>query len=1276
LSIEEPMADIRDLRRRMREVLSRDAPRLRARLKRVRGAETLQRLRQDIEASAAARARRAAMLPEIVVDPLLPISREAERIVELIRTRQVIVVAGETGSGKTTQLPKLALAAGRGAAGLIGCTQPRRIAARSAARRVAEELGTTLGERVGFQVRFSGQVGDDTLVKFMTDGILLAETQSDRGLHAYDTIIVDEVHERSLNIDFLLGYLRQLLPKRPDLRLIVTSATLDTERFSAFFGGAPVVAVEGRGHPVEVRWRPPDPARDGAAGRGQLESIAAACDEISAEDPMGDVLVFLPGERDIRDAHQWLEKRRYRDTEVLPLYARLSNRDQDRVFRPGPKRRIVLATNVAETSLTVPRIRYVIDPGTARVGRYSPRQQVQRLQVEPISQAAAEQRKGRCGRIAAGVCLRLYDEADFSARPPFTDPEILRASLAGVILRMLALRLGDIESFPFLDPPQPRAVSDGLQQLVELGALDGARQLTATGRLLARLPIDVQLGRMLVEAERLGCLTEVTVIASFLSAQDPRERPADRRAAADAAHAAFADPASDFVGVLRLWDAYRQAHEAFSQSKLRDWCSDHFLSFLRLREWRELHRQLLLATRELGWSPNAEPAAYEPVHRAMLSGLPLMVGHRNQHGDFEGPRGRRFRLFPASALARKPPAWVLSAQLLDLERVWSMLNARVEPRWIEQQAAHLVKRSHFDPFFDARAGRALVYEQVSLFGLILSERRRVDFGLIDAPGARALFIGEALATAALETRCDFIEHNRRVLAEASEHEQRLRRQGLVRDVGDRAEFFETRLPAAVRDRQSLERWWRGAGAAARRALRWSLDDVLVRDEEALSRFPDQLEIDGFRYALCYRFQPGTPDDGVSLTLPLERLNALRPGPLQWLVPGLLLDKVAALIRGLPKSLRRNFVPAPDFARAFIESAPERTDSLGAALGAFLARITGVDVPPDAWDEASLPDHLRLYLRLVDTSGREVGAGRDLAVLQARHGDQARAAFARRAASDLARTGLTSFDFEVLPEDVETDTGLRAYPALVDCGDSVAIEVFEQRPAAAEAHAPGLRRLLALTLGEARRQCMRQLPLEARTTLRHVAFGSERDLREAVADGALQTLLQEVDGSIRDREGFERARSAIARSLFAAAVERLAACEATLLAYAELLPALEPPLLGFAAANFDDLRSQLQGLLVPGFPRDLGLDRLRQLPRYLKAMRLRAERLVTDPARDQQRMLALQPFQQALVGMAPGERRERLRWLLEELRVSLFAQELGTAEPVSEKRLARWLQSGE
>ncbi|HEY6895166.1 MAG TPA: ATP-dependent RNA helicase HrpA, partial [Rhodanobacteraceae bacterium] len=751
------MSDLKTLRSALDNVMARDFGRLLARWRRLASvrpeppAAEVDALRAEIDASAAKRNARAARVPEITLDESLPISAKADEIVRLIREHQVLVLAGETGSGKTTQLPKLCLAAGRGTAGLIGCTQPRRIAARAVARRVASELGTSVGDLVGFQVRFSDQVTDASLIKFMTDGILLAETQSDPWLNAYDTIILDEAHERSLNIDFLLGYLKRLLAKRRDLKLIVTSATIDTARFAAHFENAPVVEVEGRAYPVEVKWRPP-PER----GETSLaEQIVAAADEITQSDPRGDVLVFLSGEREIRDAHLALSRRKYRETEVLALYARLSAAEQDRVFRPGPQRRIVLATNVAETSLTVPRIRYVIDTGTARVKRYSQRNQLERLHVEPISQAAADQRKGRCGRVGPGVCFRLYGEDDYSQRPRYTDPEILRSSLAGVILRMLALKLGDVSEFPFVEAPSERAIGDGYRRLAEIGAIDDERKLTPIGRTIARLPIDVALGRMLVEAQARGALRELLVLASFLSIQDPRERPADARQAADQAHAAFADPKSDFASVLKLWASYTVAHEDMTQSKLRDWCTAHFVSFLRMREWRELHRQLLLlVTDELKWAldktePKARPVKgrageakaegegglaadrYEAVHRCLLSGWPTQVGMKTERSTYRSTRERSFSIFPGSSLAKAQPPWVLAGQILDLQKVYGMLCARIEPPWIEQQAAHLIRKSWRDVHWSKKRGAVVAFEQVTLLGLTLVEKRAVTFGKQD-----------------------------------------------------------------------------------------------------------------------------------------------------------------------------------------------------------------------------------------------------------------------------------------------------------------------------------------------------------------------------------------------------------------------------------------------------------------------------------------------------------------------------------------------------------------
>ncbi|HJU07560.1 MAG TPA: ATP-dependent RNA helicase HrpA, partial [Rhodanobacteraceae bacterium] len=841
-------------------------------------------------------AARAASIPEIRIDESLPIAVRADEIVELIRTHQVLVIAGETGSGKTTQLPKLCLAAGRGIEGMIGCTQPRRLAARAMARRVAAELGTEVGAKVGFQVRFDERVGEQALIKFMTDGILLSELSHDRTLSAYDTIILDEAHERSLNIDFLLGYLKTLLRKRRDLKLIVTSATLDTARFAAHFGNAPVLEVEGRAFPVEVRWRAPQ--RDETIS----EQVIAALDNITHEDPRGDALVFLPGEREIRDVHLALNRRNYRHTEVLPLYARLSAAEQDRVFKPGAARRIVLATNIAETSLTVPRIRYVIDSGTARVKRYSQRSQIERLNIEAISQAAADQRAGRCGRVGPGVCVRLYDEADYATRPRYTDPEIKRSSLANVILTMLALGLGEVEKFPFIDPPEPRAIADGWRKLIELCAIDAQRRLTRIGRELARMPIDVQLARMLVEARRLHVFEQMLPIVTFLGIQDPRERPADKREAADAAHREFADPKSDFIGVLNLWNAYRAAHEDLAQSKLRDWCEKHFLSFLRIREWRELHRQLLLMEPGIGdgqrgrsartdsassgvqrkgladapppSTPN--PHLYENIHRSLLAGLPTNVARKDDRGDCRGTRERRFRIFPGSALSKSAPQWLLAAQIVDLGgRVYAMHCARIEPRWIERQAAHLVRRTWHDPHWSRARGAVIAHEQVTLFGLTLIERRTITFAKQDPPLAHSIFLREALARCGLDARADFVRANARVLRQAQEIESQQRRADLLKSDEELAQFFTGKLPEEISSTATLDAWYRDAAPAQRAALRWSLDDVLTGNAHPdSSAFPPSLEFAGQRLRLEYRFAPGDPADGVTLHVPLALLNAI------------------------------------------------------------------------------------------------------------------------------------------------------------------------------------------------------------------------------------------------------------------------------------------------------------------------------------------------------------------------------------------------------------------
>ncbi len=1249
-------------------------------------AAALARLRLRLDSARARYAARAARVPQIRVDETLPIAARADEIVALIRRHPVLVLAGETGSGKSTQLPKLCLAAGRGRAGLIGCTQPRRMAARSVARRVASELGSDVGGLVGFQVRFAEQVGERSLIKFMTDGILLAETQSDPWLNAYDTIIVDEAHERSLNIDFLIGYLKRLLTRRRDLKLIVTSATIDTARFAQHFDNAPIVQVEGRSYPVEVRWRPreyyseggwgdvPSPAQRGKMGEarkgakasneerplqpsGQLpprageaksgggsdiEQIVAALDEITREDARGDALVFLSGEREIRDTHLALARRNYRATEVLPLYARLSAAEQDRVFKPGVQRRIVLATNVAETSLTVPRIRYVIDTGTARVKRYLPRSQLERLHIEPIAQAAAEQRKGRCGRVGPGICIRLYSEEDFAGRPRYGEPEILRSSLAGVILRMLSLRLGEVEKFPFVDMPNTRAIGDGYRRLAELGAVSvrssvtaenqeatihgrtSQYELTDIGRQMAELPIDVALARMLIEARRLGVARELLILVAFLSIQDPRERPPDARAAADAAHAQFADPKSDFVGVLNLWHAHALAHEELTQSKLRDWCSARFLSYLRMREWRELHRQLLVLEPSASIpSASAQPSEkvgvrgrtlrtaaavqvdqmqrphptlspdkkrvggegdrYEAVHRSLLAGWPTQVALKDEKNLYRGTRERRLQIFPGSTLARHPPRWLLAGQILDLQKVYAMLCASVEPEWIEQQAAHLVKRNWREPHWSRKRGAVLAFEQVALFGLILVEKRIVQFNRQDPAVAHAVFVREALVRGDIDCRADCVRANARVLSEACEIEAKQRRSGLVKDEDEFVQFFAGKLPTDISTASAFDAWYRKASPAQQAALRWPLDFVLASTPGVrASDFPTHLDCAGHRLKIDYRFVPGDPADGVTLQVPLAFVNAVPAALCEWLVPGLLADKVAELIRGLPKSLRRNFVPAPDFAHAFAQAQGVRDEPLLEVLANYLHRVTGVDVSARDFAEVAVPAHLLMRFRVYEdgpgqSNGVTLAEGRDIDTIRVQWGSAANAAFSRRADAELTREDIAEFDFDGIPERVLGETGLVAFPALVDLGDSVALRVFERADEARSAHVQGVRRLLRRALHErdqAGAPAVAPLPSNdavARSATIAPPLSRQRGRARGGGDGdeisphrqrrrvARRTLSKRHSSSYSTRaistcasvRRFAMSKARLAAQLFAAAVEWLRLVEDVLGAYAEL-----------------------------------------------------------------------------------------------------------------------------
>ena len=1264
------------------------------------------RFRTRLDSANARYAARAASMPEIHVDESLPIAARADEIVELIRNHQVLVLSGETGSGKSTQLPKLCLAAGRGRSGLIGCTQPRRVAARSVARRVASELGTEVGALVGFQVRFSDQTSERSLIKFMTDGILLAETQSDPWLNTYDTIILDEAHERSLNIDFLLGFLKRLLARRRDLKLIVTSATIDTARFAEHFNRAPVVEVEGRSYPVEVRWRPPPERGD----LSQTEQIILALDEVTREDPRGDALVFLSGEREIRDTHLVLTRRNYRATEILPLYARLSAAEQDRVFKPGAQRRIVLATNVAETSLTVPRIRYVIDTGTARVKRYLQRSQLERLHIEPIAQAAAEQRKGRCGRVGPGVCIRLYSEDDFVGRPRYSDPEILRSSLAGVILRMLSLHLGDVEKFPFVEMPNTRSIGDGYRRLAELGAVSvrssvssedheaaihgRTYELTEIGKRMAQLPIDVALARMLIEAQRLGVRRELLTLVAFLSVQDPRERPPDARQAADTAHAQFVDAKSDFVGVLNLWHAHALAHEDLTQSKLRDWCGVRFLSYLRMREWRELHRQLLLLEEPAAGQAPSPPTAsgeglgntnYEAVHRCLLSGWPTQVALKDEKNQYRGTRERKFQIFPGSALAKRPPRWLLAGQILDLQKVYAMQCAEIAPEWIEQQAAHLIKNSWREPHWSRKRGALLAFEQVTLFGLTLVEKRVVQFGRQDPAAAHVVFVREALARCEIDCRADCVRANAHVLEQAHELEAKQRRVGLVKDEAELEQFFAGKMPTDISTAAAFDAWYRNASPTEQAALRWSLDFVLTGEPGIrASDFPTHLDCAGHKLKLDYRFVPGDTADGVTLHVPLAFVNAVPAARCEWLVPGLLADKVAELIRGLPKSLRRNFVPAPDFARAFAQAETARDEPLLKVLADYLRRVTGVEISALDFAEISIPLHLLMRFRVYDEQADQAGAktlaeSRDIETIRMQWGGAANAAFSRRADAQLTREEVVEFDFEDIPERIVSAGGLVAFPALVDLGDSVALRVFERADEARSAHAQGVSRLLRHALHERIKQARRQLPIERRLALKYAGIASVDELREDIVEAALEELFAARNLDLRQRQAFHHAESEIGGKLFETAVDWLRLVEEVLGAYAEFTPWLEPPLIGYARANYDDLREQLAALVYLGFVQKVQKSHLQHFPRYLKAMRLRAERLRQDATRDQVRMLTVRGYWRDYLkfkasGEADAAALDELRWLIEELRVSLFAQELKTAEPVSPKRLNKLIET--
>ncbi|KGE05099.1 ATP-dependent RNA helicase HrpA [Pseudohaliea rubra] len=1230
------------------------------------------------EATAAPRA-----IPPIHYPEDLPVAALRGEIAEALASHQVVIVAGETGSGKTTQLPKICLELGRGRMQRIGHTQPRRLAARNVARRIAEELGTPLGGLVGFQVRFQDSVGPQTAVKLMTDGILLAELRRDRDLAAYDTLIIDEAHERSLNIDFLLGYLHQLLPRRPDLKVVITSATIDVERFSRHFDGAPVVEVPGRSYPVETHYLPPEPGKD----RDPLEALAGRVREVrdGLWGPRGDMLLFLPGERDIRELAHAL--RGEAGLDVLPLYARLGQAEQARVFDPRSRRgvRVVLATNVAETSVTVPGIRYVIDPGEARINRYSPRSRIQRLPIEPVSRASADQRRGRCGRVGPGVCLRLYSEEDYLSRPAFTDPEIRRSNLAAVILQMLALRLGAVERFPFLEPPESKDVREGYRLLGELGAVDPRQQLTSLGKKLARLPIDPIAGRMILAASDYGCVAEVLVIASALAVQDPRERPPERQAQADQAHARFRDPRSDFLAFVQLWRYFEEQRQALSQNQLRKLCQREYLSFLRMREWRDIHRQLSIACRQQGIAvPPVLPEEpdYTAIHRALLPGLLSNIAQRREGREYLAARNRKLWVFPGSTLHRKPPTWLVAAEVVETSRVFARTAAAIEPDWLLAANPALLKRHYYEPRWQRGSGRVVATERVTLFGLTVSDGTTVHYGPIDPPVARELLIREGLVSGRWRQKPAFLRHNLAEAAALADLENRTRRRDLLVDEETLFAFYDERVPATITTAAGLARWLkRTPGADA--SLRLSRGELAARlpGDDLEAQFPDELTWEGQLYPLSYRFEPGGEADGVSVTVPVALLNRVPRHRFDWLVPGLLREKCEALVRGLPKRLRRNLVPVPDTVLAALGELSPADRPLADALAPVLSRLGGCRVTAADFSPASLDDFYRMNVRVVDADGKLLAQDRDLETLVVRFRDETAAAVSGPGAAGPARAGITTWDFGELPgrwSEKQAGIAIVAFPALEDRGESVALRLFDYAEDALASHRRGLARLAALQLARPLRGLRKQLLRANEDQLLFAAAGLEREplLEDALAAAVLEACGLGV-GDCRDAETFEAALGRGNARLIAVVNE----LEQRLRNLLRPLAAARPQLVKLAVqwpAAVADVEGQLADLLRPGFLVDTPFTMLAQYPRYAKALAHRLERLPAQPGKDEQARAQLEMLKAPLEALLVERPHVRLSSpeimtyteMLEEFRVSLFAQQLGTARPVSAKRLAR------
>ncbi|HIF9444026.1 TPA: ATP-dependent RNA helicase HrpA [Photobacterium damselae] len=1223
--------------------------------------------------------------PTVTYPELLPVSQKKDDIAEAIKHNQVVIVAGETGSGKTTQLPKICLELGRGVKGMIGHTQPRRLAARSVASRIAEELECEMGSYVGYKVRFNDQVSDRSQIKLMTDGILLAEIQHDRYLNQYDTIIIDEAHERSLNIDFILGYLRELLPKRPDLKVIITSATIDPERFSKHFNNAPIIEVSGRTYPVDVRYRPIVEDSDDT-DRDQLEAIFDAVDEL-CDEGQGDILIFMNGEREIRDTADALEKRKLRDTEIVPLFARLSAGEQNRVFQPHTGRRIVLSTNVAETSLTVPGIKYVIDPGTARISRYSYRTKVQRLPIEPISQASANQRKGRCGRVQEGICIRLYSEEDFLSRPEFTDPEILRTNLASVILQMTAIGLGDIQAFPFVEAPDNRNIQDGVRLLEELGAInasakDPRKRLTSVGRQLARLPIDPRLARMVLEAPKNNALREVMIIASALSIQDPRERPMEKQQASDEKHRRFYDKESDFMTFVNLWDYVQEQQKALSGNQFRKQCKKDYLNYLRIREWQDIHFQVRQVVRELELRINDTEAGYDAVHMSLLSGLLSHIGMKDQEkNEYQGARNARFNIFPGSGIFKKQPKWVMVAELVETSRLWGRIAAKIQPEWVEPLAQHLLKCSYSEPHWEKKSAAVHAFEKVTLYGIPVVAKRKVNYGRIDPTISREIFIRSALVEGDWDTKHKFFQQNRKLLREVEELEHKSRRRDILIDDEQLFEFYDQRIDLSVVSGRHFDTWWKKASKENPELLNFEREMLFRNDASHVTDldYPNFWHQGNLKLKLSYQFEPGEDNDGVTVHVPLAILNQVEPDGFDWQIPGLRHELVVALIKSLPKTLRRNFVPAPNYADAFLSRTKVMEAPLLDSMEKELKRITGVTILREDWNLDQIPDHLKITFRAVDHRNRKLRENKDLYELKDSLKEKVQQTLSQVADDDIEQEGLKTWSFGTLPERYQQKRGgfeVRAYPAIVDNNDSVGIKLFETEEEQHRAMQQGQRRLILLNIPSPIKYLHDNLPNKSKLGLYFNPYGRVLDLIDDCIACGIDKLIEQKGGIVWQPEAFEALKDYVRAELGDTVVEIAKQVEEILTTAFNINKRLKGRVDLTMAFALSDIKAQLEGLIFKGFATECGWKRLPDILRYMRAIERRLEKLPIDPNKDRVHILKVESmvneYKELLNKIPKGqpipENVKEIRWMIEELRVSYFAQQLGTPYPISDKRI--------